>query len=83
MGALIIPVFNKKEFTMPLPPNILIHAKLRITEFVISGKMETASRIPLHFLLHKLIKYAVGTPKIPHTTVVIAAILNVLKNIPR
>ena len=41
---------------MPLLPRILIHAKLRITELVIIGKMEAARRIPLHFLLHRLIK---------------------------
>ena len=77
------PAAIRNRFMIPLLPRILIHAKLRMTEFVIIGKMETARRIPRHFLLHRLIKYAVGTPAAIHAAVVITATFTVLANIFR
>ena len=46
----------KNRLIIPLLPKMLIHAKLRITEFVIMGKIDAASSSPLHFLPHRLIK---------------------------
>ena len=62
---------------------MLIQAKLRITELVIMGKMDAASKRPLHFLSQRLIKYAVGIPPTIQTAVVITAIFTVRRKIFR
>ncbi len=77
------PAAIRNRLIIPLLPKILIQAKLLMTELVIRGKMETDSKIPLHFFWHRLIKYAVGTPAAMQTAVVMNATFTVLIKILR
>ena len=50
IGSFIIPHCNNKLLITPFLPSIVIHAKLRITEFVNNGNNVNAIKIPFHFL---------------------------------
>ena len=81
IGFSISPIAIMALLMIPLLPRILIHAKLRITEFVIIGKIDAERSSPLHFLSQRLMKYAVGIPPTIQTKVVMTAIFTVLKKI--
>ena len=64
----------------PFLPRIVIHAKLRITEFVNNGNSVNAIRIPRHFFDTPEMTYAAGKPKTAQKIVTIKEILSVRPN---